>query len=320
MANVAVLEGLRARLCEVEARHEADGRAAAEAFWSTLGAGADDAGPGAAARRRGRGVRGCVSGRPAGGGLWAHVPADEPLPFLPREVESVELSELDLDGADADWFEANYPGPAEPEFAEPVEVKVDALLGRPLVRHGSDLLAHAVGHLAGLRAQHEVMLVNVLAELQDRGETPPGGLRVVDWLRSLDPSLTAGQAKDFVTVARGGDPAAVGRAGRAGHDAARHGGQGGPDHRVRAAHRAGRRPGRGRHRGGGSGRPGAGADPGGLHRAGAPPHRAGPPTQGRRRRSPGRGPPRQPRALVRPALEHRDGLAARRCWTRRPRP
>ena len=127
--------------------------------------------------------------------------ADEPLPFHPREVESIGLSELVLDGADADWFEANYPGPAEPEFAEPVEVKFDALLGRPLVRHGSDLLAHAVGHLAGLRAQHEVMLVNVLAELQDRGETPPGGLRVVDWLRSLDPSLTAGQARDFVTVA-----------------------------------------------------------------------------------------------------------------------
>jgi len=129
------------------------------------------------------------------------VSADEPLPFHPREVESVDLSELDVDGADADWFEANYPGPTEPEFGEPVAVKFDALLGRPLVRHGSDLLAHAVGHLAGLRAQHEVMLVNVLAELQDRGQEPPGGLRVTDWLRSLDPSLTAAQAKDYVTVA-----------------------------------------------------------------------------------------------------------------------
>ncbi len=58
-----------------------------------------------------------------------------------------------------------------------------------------------MGHLAGLRAQHEVMLVNVLAELLDRGEDPPGGLRVTDWLRSLDPALTAGQAKDLVTVA-----------------------------------------------------------------------------------------------------------------------
>ena len=69
------------------------------------------------------------------------------------------------------------------------------------MRHGSDLLAHAVGHLSGLRVQHEVMLVNVLAELLDRGEQPPGGLRVTDWLRSLDPALTAGQAKDYVTVA-----------------------------------------------------------------------------------------------------------------------
>ena len=39
------------------------------------------------------------------------------------------------------------------------------------------------------------MLVNVLAELQDRGEQPPGGLSVTDWLRSLDPSLSAGQAR-----------------------------------------------------------------------------------------------------------------------------
>ena len=145
MANVAVLEGLRARLSEVEARHEADGRAAAEAFWSTLGAGADDAGPSAAEAPRTRRPRLREVGRRVPGGLWAHVPADQPLPFLPREVESVELSELDLDGADADWFEANYPGPAEPEFAEPVEVKFDALLGRPLVRHGSDLLARPAG-------------------------------------------------------------------------------------------------------------------------------------------------------------------------------
>ena len=218
MANLAVLEGLRTRLSEVEARHEVDGRAAAEAFWSTLGAGADKAGPSAteASRSRGPRVREVAAAAPRGG-LWAHVPADEPLPFLPREVESVDLSELDLDGADADWFEATHPGPSEPVpgepgfgepgfgepgFGEPVAVKVDALLGRPLVRHGSELLAHAVGHLAGSRAQHEVMLVNVLAELQDRGETPPGGLSVTDWLRSLDPTLSAGQAKDYVTVAR----------------------------------------------------------------------------------------------------------------------
>ena len=94
-----------------------------EAFWSSLGAGADAAAPAGAApegpRTEGGGRRGGSARRSRGprlrevaaagprGGLWAHVPADEPLPFLPREVESVDLSELDLDGADADWFEAN---------------------------------------------------------------------------------------------------------------------------------------------------------------------------------------------------------------------
>ncbi|HEY9496132.1 MAG TPA: DUF222 domain-containing protein, partial [Intrasporangium sp.] len=168
-----------------------------------LGAGADNAGPGATEAPRARRPRLRDVGGRAPGGLWGHVPADGPLPFHPREVESVDLSELDLEGADADWFEANYPGPTEPpQFEEPVAVKVDALLGKPLGRHGSDLLAHTVGHLAGLRAQHEVMLVNVLAELQERGEEPPGGLRVTDWLRSLDPTLTSGQAKDYLTVAK----------------------------------------------------------------------------------------------------------------------
>ncbi|WP_353507985.1 hypothetical protein, partial [Intrasporangium sp.] len=49
MANVAVLEELRTRLSEVQARHEADGRAAADAFWSSLASTPDAAGPAAAA-------------------------------------------------------------------------------------------------------------------------------------------------------------------------------------------------------------------------------------------------------------------------------
>ena len=224
MVDVAVLEGLRARVSEVQARHVADGRAAAEAFWSSLGTGTDtgtDTGTGTGtgtAGSPGAGSKGHGAKHPAGrgrrprlrqvaaagarGGVWGHVPADEPLPFLPRETGSVDLSQLDLDGADADWFEANYPGPSEPpEFDEPVSVKLDALLGRPLVRHGADLLTHTVEHLSGLRAQHEVMLVTVLAELLDRGERPPGGLSVTDWLRWLDPTLTAGETTDYVTVA-----------------------------------------------------------------------------------------------------------------------
>ena len=71
MADVAVLDGLRARLTEVQARHEADGRAAAEAFWSSLSTGAETAGPGApdATRDAAPGAAlGAAPGTPAAGG------------------------------------------------------------------------------------------------------------------------------------------------------------------------------------------------------------------------------------------------------------
>lgn len=215
MTNGVALADLRAQLAEVEARHQADSQGAAEAFWSSLaGTAGGDPAPAVVAgdgrgekqpvgRERRPQLRDAV--RPRSSGLWPDGSADEPLPFHPREVASVDLEDLDLEGADADWFEANFTGRAEPDgprFGEPVEVKIDALLGKPLARHASDLLSHGLEHLAALRAQHEVMLVNVLAELVDRGEEPPGGLRVTDWLRTLDPGMTAGQAKDLLTVAR----------------------------------------------------------------------------------------------------------------------
>ena len=44
-------------------------------------------------------------------------------------------------------------------------------------------------------------MLTLLTELVSRGVEAPGGLSHSDWLRSLDPSLNAGQAKAFVTVA-----------------------------------------------------------------------------------------------------------------------
>ncbi|MDC5699086.1 HNH endonuclease [Intrasporangium calvum] len=234
MADAEMINELRARLGEVHARHEADSRAAADAFWASLSQAPAHPSPtqqSPAHRARRRPGRTAPAGRSRGprlrevgghrrSGLWAQVPAEGPLPFHPREVESVWLDELDLEGADAEWFEARFAHalkPTEPreptrsvepwerrasEFDEPVAVKVDAMLGRPLTRHGSDVLAHTVEHLADLRAQQDVMLVNVVAELQARGEEPPGGLRITDWLRSLNPGMTAGQAKDVVAVAQ----------------------------------------------------------------------------------------------------------------------
>jgi hypothetical protein len=125
-----------------------------------------------------------------------------PLEVFPNEVQwgdPYDAASADFDPA---WLEAVSAGPSAPKRSEPVAVTIDAVLGKPLVRHPSDELSYAVEHLASLRAQQDVMLVNVLAELLDRGEEPPGGLRPTDWLRSLDPGLTAGQAKDLVTVAR----------------------------------------------------------------------------------------------------------------------
>lgn len=44
-------------------------------------------------------------------------------------------------------------------------------------------------------------LLNTLAELHARGLEAPGGLSTLDWLRSVDPTLSPGAAKAFVTLA-----------------------------------------------------------------------------------------------------------------------
>ncbi|HET7397598.1 MAG TPA: DUF222 domain-containing protein [Intrasporangium sp.] len=85
---------------------------------------------------------------------------------------------------------------------EPVGVLLDATVGMALTRHTEVELTAAAEHVTGLRASHDVMLVNVLAELDARGVEPPGGLSRVDWLRALDPGLSAGAAKAFVTLAQ----------------------------------------------------------------------------------------------------------------------
>ena len=62
-------------------------------------------------------------------------------------------------------------------------------------------LIDMVGALGRLQQEREVLLVRVVAELQARGVDSPGGLSRVDWLRAVDPSMTAAAAKAVVTVA-----------------------------------------------------------------------------------------------------------------------
>ena len=75
-----------------------------------------------------------------------------------------------------------------------------ACSGRSLERHDETDLAAAAERVAQQRRNHEVSLVTIVSELVSRGIDAPDGLSRTDWLRSHDASLTAGQAKAFVTV------------------------------------------------------------------------------------------------------------------------
>ena len=56
--------------------------------------------------------------------------------------------------------------------------------------------------VAGRRRRDEVGILRLVAELEERGVPAPDGLTRSDWLRVLDPGLSAGAAKDVVTVAQ----------------------------------------------------------------------------------------------------------------------
>jgi hypothetical protein len=84
--------------------------------------------------------------------------------------------------------------------SQPVAVLAEALVGMPLHRHQPMELDRAAELIASQRASQDVMLVNVLAELESRGTAAPDGLSRTDWLRGLDPTLSAGAARAFVRV------------------------------------------------------------------------------------------------------------------------
>ena len=79
-------------------------------------------------------------------------------------------------------------------------ITLQAMAGLGLATHGTADLTAAAERVAAQRRTHEVTLVSIVAELVSRGIEAPDGLSRTDWLRHHDPSLTAGQAKAFVTV------------------------------------------------------------------------------------------------------------------------
>lgn len=201
MAESATVEELRRRLDEVQSRHEADSAAAAKAFWRSLRP------PVAGSRKGGAWTR--RSFVPVARGPWAHVRPGDAAAVAPRDAVWVDGPEDDRRWPDAPgaaaasvaWW-VDEGARRAPEQPDPVTVKIDAATSRPLDRHGDHEVMTAAEQVAALRGQHDVMLVNLVAELEVRGVESPGGLSRTDWLRSLDPGMTAGQAKAFVTVGR----------------------------------------------------------------------------------------------------------------------
>jgi len=211
-ASSDVLDGLRTRLSDLERQHEALEGAATPEFLASLAPGvraaptgprsAGSDGVGQGGRRRTK------DAPPAEGpqrrGPWATVPEDAAKGLDPqRDLDSAGAAWSDLDA----WYAAEAaagrsPEPSPKSPIDPTAVTTDAVLGASLARHDQAHLTFAAEHIAALRASQDVMLVNILAELHARGGEIPRGLSMIDWLRTLDPSLSAGVAKAFVTVAR----------------------------------------------------------------------------------------------------------------------
>lgn len=150
--------------------------------------------------------------------MWAHVAPGDPVGTHPREVGwagegAVPVQDETFDAAVAraaarcaeeedlagDSFGTGGFGPGVGELGE--AVRLEALVGMPLVRHGAGALVAAVQQACAARGDLDVVLVNTLAELLTRGVEVPDGLSVTDWLRCLDPTLSPAAAKAILIVA-----------------------------------------------------------------------------------------------------------------------
>ena len=219
------LELLRSRLTDLEARQRATGGAAEGGFWErfsgrvpsppsrTTGPSARaGARAGALAGARGRRVAPHVRPEPRPSGLWSGLALDDA-----DALEALDLRRMPrLDAAgyeqmveDPSWVEATAArgearaereAEADGRCAQQEAIAFEAAAGLGLAAHAEAELTAAAERVAHQRRAHEVTLVTIVSELVSRGIEPPDGLSRTDWLRSHDPSLTAGQAKAFVTV------------------------------------------------------------------------------------------------------------------------
>lgn len=219
-----VLEQLRTRLAHLQARQRATGGTAEPGFWSRVAAaapeGSSPSARGGSGPGRGRPRRLAPPARPPArrSGPWAQLPASPVVPAAARWVSESDMQDpgwlagvaarADAESAADPTPRAGGPDGLDPDGpggsgigGEPVAVLAEALVGMSLHAHPEAELSRAAEWIAAARAGQDVMLVNVLAELEARGAETPDGLTRTDWLRALDPGLSAAAARALVRVA-----------------------------------------------------------------------------------------------------------------------
>ena len=184
------IEELRSRLGDLEARQRAAG-GVADPAWAAGAASADAADP-----TDGTPMGGAAGSRAAGPGPGAAGAVSDGRPDEHvRGPESPVATGVDADGVVWENVDARLSASLD------VAAQIARSWQAPLSFCRETDLLDTVSVLGQLRQARDLILLRVVTELEARGVDSPGGLSRVDWLRAVDPSLTAAAAKAVVTVA-----------------------------------------------------------------------------------------------------------------------
>ncbi|WP_139142642.1 DUF222 domain-containing protein, partial [Humibacillus sp. DSM 29435] len=169
----SLLERLRQQLADLESTQRRNGGIAGAGFWST---------PIPDAVEPGLGVADQVSPAAAPSGSAGE---EQPVREFPAPLTVHWANWANVSGAYASGF----------AFAA---ASLDRPQMEPARMTEADLL-ESVTQLGAVQHHKEVNLVRLVTQLEARGVASPGGLSRVDWLRTVDPTLTASAAKAVVT-------------------------------------------------------------------------------------------------------------------------
>ncbi|OFE15345.1 hypothetical protein BA895_06355 [Humibacillus sp. DSM 29435] len=169
----SLLERLRQQLADLESSQRRTGGTAGAGFWSTPIPDAAGPAPGAADATS---PAAATSGSPG---------EERPVREFPAPLTVHWANWSNVSGAYASGF----------AFAA---ASLDRPQMEPARMSEADLL-ESVTQLGAIQHHKEVNLVRLVTQLEARGVASPGGLCRVDWLRTVDPTLTASAAKAVVT-------------------------------------------------------------------------------------------------------------------------